>query len=167
MDRITIFDRIRHAVIKYKYAALILALGILLMSFPDNKNTPEKPEQIQSETKETSLSESLEEILAKMDGVGRVSVLLTEARGGETIYQVDEDRNTSENTNSVRLETVLISDELRTENGLIRQMIPPSYRGAIVVCQGADRPSVKLAIVNAVANVTGISADRITVLKMK
>ena len=63
--------------------------------------------------------------------------------------------------------TVLITGADRMETGLIRQELPPRYRGALIVCQGADRSAVKLAVVEAVANVTGISADRITVLKMK
>jgi len=36
-----------------------------------------------------------------------------------------------------------------------------------VVCQGADRAGVRLAVVDAVKSVTGLSSDRITVLKMK
>jgi hypothetical protein len=39
--------------------------------------------------------------------------------------------------------------------------------GAIVVCQGADSPSVKLAITQAVAKITGLGTDEICVLKMK
>jgi len=36
-----------------------------------------------------------------------------------------------------------------------------------VVCQGADDPAVRLAVSQAVSSVTGISTDRISVLKMK
>ena len=50
---------------------------------------------------------------------------------------------------------------------MITQVIPASYMGAIVVCQGGDRPSVKLAIVKAVSDVTGLTSDKISVLKMK
>jgi stage III sporulation protein AG len=39
--------------------------------------------------------------------------------------------------------------------------------GAIVLCQGADVPSVRLAIVDAVSKVTGLVANQISVLKMK
>jgi len=41
------------------------------------------------------------------------------------------------------------------------------YRGAVVVCQGGDNASVRLAVVEAVSNATGLTSDRITVLKMK
>ena len=63
--------------------------------------------------------------------------------------------------------TVIISDSGREEEGLIKTVTPPIYLGAIIVCQGGDSPTIRLQIVQAVANVTGISSDRITVLKMK
>ena len=41
----------------------------------------------------------------------------------------------------------------------------PTYRGALVVCQGGDRADVRLTVTEAVASLTGLSADRITVAK--
>ena len=55
----------------------------------------------------------------------------------------------------------------RADPGLVRQVNPPEYLGAVVLCQGADNPSVKLSIVEAVSKATGLTTDRITVLKMK
>jgi len=49
----------------------------------------------------------------------------------------------------------------------VQQVNPPTYLGAVIVCQGADSASVRLAIVSAVGSVTGLSTDKITVLKMK
>jgi stage III sporulation protein AG len=49
----------------------------------------------------------------------------------------------------------------------VRQVIPPKYQGAIIVCQGAEKATVRLQVVEAVVNVTGLTADKITVLKMK
>jgi len=39
--------------------------------------------------------------------------------------------------------------------------------GAVIVCQGADDPQVRLSIVDAVSKVTGLGSDKISVLKMK
>ena len=41
----------------------------------------------------------------------------------------------------------------------------PTYRGALVVCQGGDRAEVRLAVTEAVSVLTGLSADRVTVAK--
>ena len=167
MDWITIRDKAFQAVKKYKYVLLILGIGLLLMSLPEAEETVQEPVIPETAAEEASVSEELEQILAQIDGVGKVSVLLTESAGSEVLYQTDQDSSSSDTNNSLRSETVIISDADRAENGLVRQTISPTYRGAIVVCQGADRPSVQLAIIEAVSNVTGISTDRITVLKMK
>ena len=99
----------------------------------------------------------LESILSRIDGAGEVKVLLTEDRGGEVFYQTEGDDG----------KTVLISGADRSESGLVRTTQSPSYRGAVVVCRGADSAAVRLAVVEAVANATGLGTDRITVLKMK
>lgn len=89
--------------------------------------------------------------------------MLTVSQGEKTVYQTDSDV-TDQSSNS---STVIITDESRTEAGLVRQILPEQYQGAIIVCHGADDPSVRLAIVEAVSDVTGLGADRISVLKMK
>lgn len=168
MDWVAIREKVIQAVNKYKYVLLVLGIGIFLMCLPERETAATEPETpAAAEETVPTVSEELERILAQIEGVGKVSVLLTEEAGAETIYQTDEDSTGSDSSNSIRVETVIISGSDRSESGLIRRVDPPTYRGAIVVCQGGDRPSVQLAVVEAVANVTGISADHITVLKMK
>ena len=92
-----------------------------------------------------------------------MEVLLTESQGPQTVYQLDEEKS-GEN---LRKNTVLVTGEDRNETGLIRQTSPPVWQGAVIVCQGADDRKVRLAVVEAVKCVTGLGADRISVLKMK
>ena len=167
MDRIDITKRVTELFEKYKYVLLILAVGLLLMSLPERTNEPVPKEVSVHEPKSKSHAEELEDILSQISGVGKVKVFLTEASGAETIYQTNEDRNTSNDSEHIRVDTVIITDANREEHGLVRTVTPPVYLGAIIVCQGGDRPSVKLSIVDAVSNVTGISSERISVLKMK
>ena len=61
----------------------------------------------------------------------------------------------------------MISGSDRGQEGLIKQVNAPTYRGAIVVCQGADDPVVKLSITEAVSRATGLGVDKISVIKMK
>ncbi|HBR08356.1 MAG TPA: hypothetical protein DD735_05595 [Clostridiales bacterium] len=42
-----------------------------------------------------------------------------------------------------------------------------SEEGVVVVCEGAASPQVRLDVLNAVMAYSGLSSDRITVLKMK
>ena len=164
MDADALKNKLTTLFSKYKFVLLILFLGILLMSIPTAKQEQEAPVQAEAVSAAADPAEELENILSQIEGVGRVRVLLTQATGPETIYQTDEDRSTD---GAVRVETVIVSGSDRTESGLVRTVTPPTYLGAIIVCQGADRPSVRLSVVQAVSNVTGIGTDRITVLKMK
>jgi membrane peptidoglycan carboxypeptidase len=43
----------------------------------------------------------------------------------------------------------------------------PRFTGALIVCEGAGNASVRLALTQAVASLTGLTADRITVVKGK
>ena len=105
------------------------------------------------------LETELAEILGKISGVGKAEVLLTEASGADTIYQTDSTQS--------HWDTVTILGTNREEQGLVKQVLPPVYRGAIVVCRGGDNAGVRLKVVEAVKSVTGLSSDCITVLKMK
>lgn len=143
---------------KYRYALLVLAVGLVLMMLPSGSGAKEPVQQALS-TQEPELEERLSEILSQIEGAGKVSVLLTPAAGEETLYQINE--------NGDDRDTVTITDADRNEMGLVRQVNPPVYQGAIVICQGGDQPTVRLAIVDAVSKITGLGADRISVLKMK
>ena len=154
---------------KYRFAILILLIGIGLMLIPTERskgNASVDPEYIDQHAESTPAQE-LEEILRHVDGAGNVKVLLTVEMGEEIIFQTDNDNSTDSDSTSSHSDTVTLSDSGRNEYGLIRQTNPPVYKGAIIVCQGADDPKVQLAIVNAVSKATGLGADRISVLKMK
>ena len=150
---------------KYKYPILVALVGLGLMLLPSEQepNTPTEPPR----TVEHSLEEKLEALLGRIEGAGQVSVLLTEKEGSQTLYQTDSQTDADESGSRRTDDTVLIEDENRTESGLVRQTLGPVYRGAVILCQGADDPTVKLAVVEAVRCVTGLGADQISVQKMK
>ena len=117
----------------------------------------EETDPVPTVTAEETLESRLEAILCRIDGAGEVKVLLTEDRAGEVFYQTEGEDG----------KTVLICGADRSESGLVRTTEAPVYRGAVVVCQGSDSAAVRLAVVEAVANATGLGTDRITILKMK
>lgn len=166
MDLSSIKSRGLEGFKKYKYILVVILAGIFLMALPEKKEEVPKLPQT-PEVTQPSLQDSLSEILSRIEGAGKVEVLLAEAEGSKTMYQTDEDRSAGETTSEHRKKTVLVTNSLREETGLVRQVDPPTYQGAVVVCQGGDKPNVRLAIVEAVANVTGLTTDKITVLKMK
>ena len=151
---------IKEIVKRYRWPGLIILLGVLLLLIP-GKDTEKQKESgiIDASDNILSVEEALSEILSAVKGAGTVKVMLSVEAGEETIYQ--SDGTSSQN------DTVIISDSQRNQVGLVRQINPPVYLGAIIVCQGADDPAVRLSLTDAVAKVTGLRSDKITILKMK
>ena len=147
---------------KYKYAILVLLIGLVLLLVPNKQTEPTKTASSLPAISqhEAITQESLEELLESIDGAGKAKVLLSVEAGEETIYQTDTDDGKSNNT-------IIITDSERNEKGLIQRINPASYKGAVVVCQGADSPAVRLAVTQAVSKITGLGTDAICVLKMQ
>lgn len=159
MDLKQIWQKVLGILGKYRYAALILLIGFALMMIPGGKE-PQAPSPVQDEHRsDVSQEEKLATFLASVKGAGRVEVLLSYAEGERTMYQTDEDGQ--------RSDTVTVTDGSRNQTGLITQVVPPVYKGAVILCQGGADPSVRLAIVDAVSKYTGLGANQIAVLEMK
>lgn len=166
MDRGEVTQTVTEFFRKYRWAALVLAAGLLMMWFPERQKPAPAP-ALQEVQQEQPLQQALEELLSKLDGAGKVKVLLSIRTGEHYYYQTDEDKQRTDNTTDQHNETVIITSKDREESGLLQRTDPPTYQGAVILCQGADSAQVKLAVVNAVSTITGLGSDRITVLKMK
>ena len=151
---------------QFKYPALILCLGLALVLFPTGKKQ-EKIDDLPPPVEEQCLEEQMEDILSCIDGAGRVRVLLTKRTGDETLYQSDEVITKNADNESTTRTTVLTRKSGGSDAPVVRQTVFARYRGALIVCEGADSAQVRLQLVNAVASLTGLSTDRITVIKMK
>lgn len=163
MDRLNLSQKLHSLIQKYKYALIILVIGLVLMLLPGQdaeESTPEAEEPTVQEQED--LESRLESLLRQIDGAGEVRVLLTVESGEEIVYQTDSNASDSQQSS----DTVIVEDSGNTESGLVRVVQSEVYRGAVVVCQGADSPSVRLAIVEAVSCATGLRSDQISVVKM-
>lgn len=166
MDWLTLRGKARLWLKEYRYVLLVLFLGIVLMLLPQSKAGEERDEDtpVPETVAEEGLQEQLEQLLSMVQGAGKVRVLLTEAAGERVIYQTDGEESSQ---NTKRTDTVILSDSGRAESGLVQQILPPTFQGAVILCQGADSAAVRLALIEAVSNATGLTSDRISVLKMK
>lgn len=160
------FPKFRQFLGKYKHVLLVLLLGIALMLLPEGTEKAQ-PELTVTNARSPTLQEQLSELLSAMEGAGRVQVLLTTKSGEKTIFQTESDTSSDERSHTSREQTVLVTDSSRNQTGLVTQTEPPTYLGAVVLCQGAGSSSVRLAITQAVSNATGLGYDKITILKMK
>jgi len=160
--------------VKYRIPILILLLGLLLLSLPGGgkeDQREESPSPMATQMQPT-LEEELETLLRQVDGAGKVSVMLTVEEGEYTVLQADrvtEERTSAqgEEDTTLREETVLVNAGSGRSECIPVQVRGPVYRGAVVVAEGADRASVRLDLISAVRNLTGLKADKITVIKMK
>ncbi len=143
---------------------VLLGLGALLLLLlprqPGGKSGAGKEEAVffslEAEEKR------MEAALSRIPGVGRVTVLLTLDSSEEREYA----RNTEEDR---QLETDRDRSEERSqvaqvgEGALTVRVAYPRYRGALIVTEGGGS-ELRLAVTQAVAALTGLGTDRITVV---
>lgn len=124
------------------------------------------------------LSKQLEDILQKINGVGKVKVLIAYSQTSQSIplYNEDtsqkdtEEKDTSGGTRKV-VETDVKKDVIYQEsNGqkvpITQSILSPKIEGAIITAQGASNPNIKADIIQAVEAVTGLSSYKIQVFTM-
>ncbi len=167
MDMLVIGKKAGEIIKKYRYVLIILVVGVLLMLIPEIKTKNKTVVESAPIENQIDTTAQLQQLLEAVSGAGKVRVLLTCSSGEKIIYQTDENTSKTENGTTEDRKTVIITNDNRAEQGLISQVIPPEYLGAVIVCQGAEKPAVRLAVTEAVSAATGLGADRIVVLKMK
>ena len=169
MDFKELKKRISDWTTKYKYVWIVLFAGMILMMLPEkvSEKLPDDEIPTGNMQEECSMEDRLQEILSCIQSAGKVKVMLSISQSEKTIYQTDSTYSQSDDHADSRTQTILITDNQRNETGLVHQKHSPVYQGAIVLAEGADLASVKLAIVDAVSDITGLGADKISVLKMK
>lgn len=157
---------------KYKYAVLVLLLGIALMLLPFGKKEETTETEVQVETLSDeayaqALEQRLEDMLCQVSGAGQVRVMLTMQTGSRTEYQTDTQISNSETQSQEERKTVILSEGSAYDKAAVSAVQYPRFQGALILCQGADQSTVRLSLVNAVAALTGLSSGQITVIKMK
>lgn len=166
------WDKVKKLVQRFKLPMLFLALGLLLLSMPQTSKKTSASEQqtapVQTEYDSVkALQECLETVLSSAEGVGRVEIVLSLAKSEESIFQEDVRRTYSDSGSTEETTTVFSSGSGSLKEPVVTVTNQPVFRGALVVCDGADSASVRLSIVNAVSGLTGLGSDKITVVKMK
>lgn len=122
------------------------------------------------------LENNLSSILSKIQGAGRVSVMITLKSGTEIIPAKDEsisdkvtnEKDTSGGTRVINEKTtddkvVFTAAQGGNTKPLIIKELNPEIKGVIVVAEGAKDSKVKLKISQAVQTVLDIPAYRVTV----
>ena len=150
---------------KYKFVLLVVLVGIILMLLPvssQTKETEENKSQIPQESFDlAAMEQRMEEVLGKIDGVGKLRLMLTLQSGTRLTLAEDTQRD----QDRTQRETVTLNRGSGNQEIVITNRFYPVYQGAVVVCQGADSSAVRLAITETVQALTGLPSDRIRVAK--
>ena len=164
---------------------IVTVLIINVMWSSNDKKTENKSEdttkvlaQATSSSEKDDLETRLEDILASIDGVGKVKVLIKYSESSSVVPMYNE--TTSESTtketdgdgaNKDVKETeskreIVYTDENGKNTPITEKVTMPVIEGAIVTAQGAGNANVKTSIVSAVEAVTGLAAHKIQVFEM-
>ena len=150
---------------KYKFVLLVVLVGIILMLLPvssQTKETEENKSQIPQESFDlAAMEQRMEEVLGKIDGVGKLRLMLTLQSGTRLTLAEDTQRD----QDRTQREIVTLNRGNGNQEIVITNRFYPVYQGAVVVCQGADSSAVRLAITETVQALTGLPSDRIRVAK--
>ncbi|MGN1318979.1 MAG: hypothetical protein ACI4VF_08160 [Lachnospirales bacterium] len=146
------------------FALIIIAviLGIVLLS-SDNKVSEIKEEKV---IENSDLEKDLENILSKVKGAGRVSVMITYKSGDEKIIAYNTD-----NQNEKREEGFSANEKkeiaLAENSPVILKEVKPEIEGVLIVCEGGGDINVKNNLIRASMALLNVDVNKIEVLIMK
>ncbi|MDL2273614.1 stage III sporulation protein AG [Oscillospiraceae bacterium OttesenSCG-928-G22] len=164
-------NKIKELFGKYKYVLIVILAGVLLILLPTAGGGEAKTADTGTSLPEFDLEaeeERITKLLSNAEGVGKVDVMLSLASTMETMYFPDEETKSARNEGQANAErsvkTVTVPQAGGGQEALVYKRIYPEYKGALVVCEGAGNASVRLRVVEAVASLTGLTTDKITVI---
>ncbi len=168
-------------------SVIFLMLFIIIIIVMNTLFVPSKKEETEnisavievSNNKNDSLDNKLEEIIALIDGVGKVNVMISYLNGVEQIPMYDEKISTtiteeSDNAGGTRKTSqtnnehnIIFEEQNNKKAAVIKQTVMPEIIGVIVVAEGANNIKVKENIINAVEATVNIPTHRIQVFARK
>ncbi len=166
--------------------ALIVLLGVAALLWPVNeeKNAASPDSSLSLPDEQTALSgdirrqltDEIQQILSRMEGIGWVKVCLTLQSDGERTYAMNESEETRENTDTGQggagmkgEKSASARRDVAVAGGgpLVVENRMPQVAGVLVVAQGAGSAVMQQKITDAVAVLLNISPHRVRVLAGK
>ena len=150
---------------------ILLGVMVMIVAVPGGTKTAGKKEQTATENTQSvvqseddyrkELEERLENLLAKMQGVGKVRVMLTLSDEG---YE-HLDKNSTKDGQKKEEETVVYGTGESEKPYVVRKEMP-KVEGVVVVAQGGGNAQTVTQISEAVMSLFQIEAHKVVVVKM-
>jgi len=171
------FRGIFEKALQYKYIIAVISIGLIMLAIPTGKTRNDAPTIDKQDIETTSfdvneIEKKFEENFARIDGVGRVKIMLSLKSDGKTFYAEEIRRSSNLSSDESYDESYenaykVVSDQSGRESLVAIKKETPEFMGAVVICDGADKSPVKLSVISAVSALTGIPSNKISVIKMK
>jgi stage III sporulation protein AG len=162
---------------KKNIVLIILAVVMLFVVFlseflsnPETTSSLNEDGSVNSQKYIQQTEKELEMILEKINGAGKVQVMLTLESSYENVfakvYSTKEDKGETDEKKEFQEEYIIIKNGSSNEECLDVKVYEPAIKGVAVVAQGADNIKVKNAITQTVCALFNISSARVSVEKM-
>ena len=126
-----------------------------------------------------NLTQNLENILSKIQGVGDVNVFIHYSESSEVVamYNENSKSSTTEETDTsggIRKiqetdtqKDIVYEDNNGVKSPMTKKVIQPKIEGAIITAKGASDADIKTRIIQAVEAATGLATHKIQVFEMQ
>lgn len=163
---------------------IVIGTNIFKSSGSAQENEVDKNQQVQKTTKtaddfEIAMENKLKSTLEKIEGVGRVDVMITFESGEEQVPAINVNDSTStteekdgtggtrKNTQKTNGSTIVVTNDGAKNEPLIVKTYKPKVIGVCVVAEGADSKATEYMISKAVVKLFNLSMDKVNVYPMK
>lgn len=138
---------------------LLIVLIIFICSFKKSSNETEKISSVNEYV--TNLEQRLEQTLSKVEGAGRVSVVITIESGMETVLATEKVVIETPNGLQTTEKPIIINGKT-----VVLKENYPKITGVLIVADGADKIAVMTKIQQATVSLFDINVNQIEILKM-
>lgn len=154
-------------IMKDKKTLFIVAFaiaGMLLILFSDDSKDIKELSVSETASEFTeNYEEELQKLISKIEGAGRVSVMITYESGEESVFASDKEESFRNGEQKIKSDYIIVDGE-KGETGLKIKSIYPEIKGVAVVCSGASDPVIKERIVSVVSALFDISTKNISIV---
>lgn len=146
---------------------------------PKNKQTQEEKIEVKNDDYEKETQNKLKATLEKIDGVGKVEVMITFESGEEKVPAVninnstnksvekDTEGGTRNTTQENEGSSVVVTNDGDKTQPLIVKEYKPKITGVCIVAEGAENNITKLRISKAVVDLFSLAENKVNVYPMK
>ncbi len=137
-------------------------LLILLSELPLFSTSTELKDKGSDEYINQNLEAEVEKLLSRVEGAGKVSVMLSYESDVRKVYATDKEIKSKQEEQQSSVKHIIV-DSSDGEEGLVENVIYPRVRGVAIVCSGGNDPVVKSEIKSLVSALFDIGANRISI----